>query len=65
MCQTSVVMEQGGSEELLLENVTALEVIDNGLAITTLFEGQKDFPGVAIRRIDFNDGKVFLYKTAA
>lgn len=63
MCQTSVVMEQGGSEELLLENVTALEVIEGGLSITTLFEGQKDFSGVAIRRIDFNDGKVFLYKT--
>lgn len=63
MCQTSVVMEQDGSEELLLENVTALEVIEGGLSITTLFEGQKEFPGVAISRIDFNDGKVFLYKT--
>ena len=62
MCQTSVVIEQNGSEELLLENVTELEVIDKGLIISTLFEGAKEFPGVAIRRIDFNNGKVFLYK---
>ncbi len=63
MCQTSVVMEEGSSEELLLENVTAIEVIDSGLIIATLFEGQKEYPGVAIRRIDFNEGKVYLYKS--
>ena len=63
MCQTSVVMEQGDSEELLLENVTAIEVIENGLIIATLFEGQKEYPGVAIRRIDFNEGMVYLYKS--
>jgi predicted RNA-binding protein len=62
MCQTSVVMEQGDSEELLLENVTAIEVLDSGLIITTLFEGQSEYPGVAIRRIDFDGGKVYLYK---
>jgi predicted RNA-binding protein len=64
MCQTSVVMEQDGSEELLLENVTDLEVIDGGLSIATLFEGQKEYPGVAIRRIDFNEGKVYLYRSS-
>ncbi len=64
MCQTSVVMERDGSEELLLENVTALEVIDGGLSIATLFEGQKEYPGVAIRRIDFNEGKVYLYRSS-
>ena len=62
MCQTSVVMEQGDSEELLLENVTAIEVLDGGLMIATLFEGRSEYPGVAIRRIDFNEGKVYLYK---
>ena len=64
MCQTSVVMEQDGSEELLLENVTDLEVIDGGLRIATLFEGQKEYPGVAIRRIDFNEGKVYLHRSS-
>jgi predicted RNA-binding protein len=64
MCQTSVVVEHDGSEELLLENVTALAVIDGGLSIATLFEGQKEYPGVAIRRIDFNEGKVYLYRSS-
>ena len=63
MCQTSVIMEHDDSEELLLENVTELEVLESGLVISTLFEGQKEFAGVAIRRIDFNEGKVFIYKT--
>lgn len=64
MCQTSVLMEKNGKEELLLENVTALEVLDDGYKISSLFEGSKVFNGVAIRRIDFTGGKVFLYKTA-
>ena len=63
MCQTSVFMEKSGGEELLLENVTTLEVIENGLKITSLFEGTKEFFGVSIRRIDFAGGKVFLYQT--
>ena len=62
MCQTNVVLCEDGNEELLLENVTALEVIDGGLLITTLFEGQKEFPGISLDRIDFNEGKVYLFK---
>ena len=62
MCQTSVLMEKNGADELLLENVTTLEVLENGLKIATLFEGAQVFPEVAIRRIDFTGGKVFLYK---
>ena len=63
MCQTNVVIEKDGGEELLFENVTALEVIDSGLTVTTLFEGMQELLGVAIRRFDFDGGKVFLYKT--
>ena len=63
MCQTSVFMEKSGEEELLLENVTTLEVIENGLKITSLFEGTKEFLGFAVRRIDFAGGKVFLHQT--
>jgi predicted RNA-binding protein len=56
-------MEKNGQEELLLENVTTLEVIENGVKITALFEGTREFSGVAIRRIDFTGGKVFLHQT--
>ena len=62
MCQTSALMEKDGGQELLLENVTNLEVLSDGLQITTLFEGTKSWPGVAIRRIDFAGGKVYLYQ---
>jgi len=63
MCQTSVLMDKSGQEELLLENVTTLEVLENGLKITSLFEGTKEFLGVSISRIDFAGGKVFLRQT--
>jgi len=55
-------MEKSGEEELLLENVTTLEVLENGLKITSLFEGTKEINGVAIRRIDFAGGKVYLHQ---
>lgn len=62
MCQTSVLKEKAGGDELLLENVTTLEVLEDGLRIASLFEGAREFPGMAIRRIDFTAGKVFLYE---
>jgi len=62
MCQTSVLQEKAGGVELLLENVTSLEVLEDGLRIASLFEGAREFPGMAIRRIDFSAGKVFLYE---
>lgn len=62
MCQMSALMEKDGSQELLLENVTDLLVLDDSLQISTLFEGTKMWQGVAIRRIDFSAGKVYLYQ---
>ena len=63
MCQTSVFMQKEGEEELLLENVTTLEVVEGGLKITSLFEGEKEFSGAVIKRIDFASGKVYLSAT--
>jgi len=62
MCQTSVYLEKNGEEELLLENVTTMEAFANGYKVSTLFEGPRDFPDVAIRRIDFSGGKVLFYQ---
>ena len=64
MCQTNVVMEKDGQEELLLENVTGLEVKGNNITITSLFEGATEYQNVAISRIDFSGGKVFLQQAA-
>lgn len=60
MCQTNVLLEKSGQEELLLENVTSLEVLENCLKITTLFDGPKELTEVSISSIDFADGKVLL-----
>ena len=64
MCQTNVVMEKDGQEELLLENVTGLVVTGKNITITTLFEGETEYQNVAISRIDFSGGKVFLQQAA-
>jgi predicted RNA-binding protein len=56
----SVVMEKDGSEELVMEDVTNLVVDEDGLTISTLFEGPRTLPQVNIRSIDFMAGKVFL-----
>lgn len=60
MCQMRVVMEKDGKEELLLENVTSIEIQEKAVAVTTLFEGSREIAGVAIRHMDFLAGKVFL-----
>lgn len=60
MCQMRVVAEKDGREEVLLENVTRLEMVEGGIAVTTLFEGSREFAGAALRHIDFLAGKVLL-----
>lgn len=60
MCEIKVVMDQDGTEQLLMENVTRLDVLENGISITSLFEGPKEISQAVVRNIDFLAGKVFL-----
>jgi predicted RNA-binding protein len=62
MCEIRVVLEQNGIEELLMQNVTRLEVLESSVAITSLFEGSREIPNSVVRNIDFLAGKVFLQK---
>lgn len=62
MCEIRVVMEQDGVEELLMQNVTKLEVHEHSVSITSLFEGSREIPDSIVRNIDFLVGKVFLQK---
>ena len=62
MCQMSVVLEKDGVEEMLLEDVTNLQVDNGTVSVSTLFEGPRKLQDVAIRSIDFMAGKVFLQK---
>ncbi|HBI14899.1 MAG TPA: RNA-binding protein [Desulfobulbaceae bacterium] len=60
MCQISVVVAQDGGEEKLMDNVTSLDVIEDGVVLSAFFEEPKTVPGVVIARIDFLGGKVVL-----
>ncbi len=62
MCQISAIMEDGGREEILMEGVTALDVTDDGILLTTFFEEPRLVPGAVIRRIDFLGGRLVLAK---
>jgi predicted RNA-binding protein len=44
----------------MVENVTRLEVLEQGIAVGTLFEGSREIDGAALRHIDFLAGKVYL-----
>jgi predicted RNA-binding protein len=60
MCQMSVMLSRQDRQELVAENATLLEVEDNGVKISTLFEEPKVVDGVKVARIDFLAGKVIL-----
>jgi predicted RNA-binding protein len=62
MCEIRVVIEQDGVEEVLMENVTKLDVLEKSVSIMSLFEAPREIKGTAIRNIDFLSGKVFLQK---
>ena len=60
MCQISAVVERNGEQETVMESVTALEVVDNGVILSTFFEEPKKIPDVVIQKIDFLGGAVVL-----
>lgn len=60
MCQISVVVEKSGELENVMDNVTSLQVTDNGVVLTTFFEEPLSVQDVVISRIDFLGGKVIL-----
>ncbi len=63
MCQMNIMLDKDGDQELVMENVTLLEVKGDGVEISTLFDAPQLIADVAVSRIDFNDGKVILTPT--
>lgn len=64
MCQLRAVIEKDGKQETVMESVTSLEVVDDGVVLSTFFEDPKKIAGVAVQSIDFLGGAVVL-KTSA
>ena len=60
MCQTSVVIDREGEQEKIMENVTSLDMLADGVRIATLFEEPKEISSVRLERIDFMSGTVIL-----
>ena len=46
--------------QLLMKNVSELEVTKDGVQLSRMFEKPQQIKGASIRRIDFVDGKVIL-----
>ena len=60
MCQISVVVEHDGEQEKIMDNVTGLQVTDEGVVLTAFFEEPLSVPDAFITKIDFLGGKVVL-----
>ncbi len=60
MCQMKIMQDKNGQQELVMEDVANLEVVEDGIRISTLFEEPKLIPGVTIKTIDFLSGKTML-----
>ncbi len=60
MCQMKVMLDKEGKQELVMEDVTKLEVTEDGITVSTLFEEPKTVPGVAVQTIDFMSGILTL-----
>ena len=55
-----IMQDKDGQQELVMEDVSQLEVVEEGIRISTLFEEPKLIPGVTIKTIDFLAGKTML-----
>ena len=65
MCQISVVVERQGHQEKVMDNVTRLDVIPEGVRLSTFFDEPKEIKNVLISRIDFLGGTVVLDETSS
>jgi predicted RNA-binding protein len=60
MCQITAVLEKAEQLEKIMEGVTLVEVLPEGLQLTTFFEEPKLVPGAHIKKIDFLSGIMTL-----
>lgn len=63
MCQMSIVLEQDGKEEMILDNASLLEVVGDGVRVSAFFEEPKLILHASVRTIDFLHGKVTVTQT--
>lgn len=62
MCQMSVVVEKDGVEEIIMKNVTRLQVSGSTVEVEAFFEEPRKVEAVTLQAIDFLGGKVTFKK---
>ena len=60
MCQMKVMLDKEGQQELVMEDVAHLEVVEEGIRVSTFFEEPKTVSGVVVKTIDFISGTLIL-----
>ena len=60
MCQARIIMKQGDSEQVILENASTLEVSDKGITVSAIFEQPIVLAGAEVHSIDFLNGRVIV-----
>ncbi len=60
MCQMKVMLDKEGQQKLVMEDVTKLEVTEDGVRVSTFFEEPKTVSGAAVNTIDFTSGILIL-----
>ncbi len=60
MCQMRVMLDKEGQQELVMEDVTQLEVVEEGIRVSALFEEPKIISDASVKKIDFLSGTLTL-----
>ena len=60
MCQMKVMLDKEGQQELVMEDVTQLEVVEEGIRVSALFEEPKIVSDASVKKIDFLSGTLTL-----
>ena len=63
MCLSRAYLRRNGGRELLMEQVTSVDIADDKLVLKTLFGEQKEIVG-KLRQVDFVANAIILEKVA-
>ena len=62
MCQMSIVLEKDQKSEIIIEEVTNIQITDKGLIISTFFDEPRLIDDAIIKEIDCTGSKITLLK---
>jgi len=62
MCQMSIVLEKDQKSEIIIEEVTNIQITDKGLVINTFFDEPRLIDDAVIKEIDCIGSKITLLK---